>query len=100
MTTIIAGKTQFSGELKHYEFTADTASFEFYINRAVDMGATLRVEMPVPNPSMVEAITKSGLRGIANSTIDFNHNRIKVGSLGATKHFVRTETITPKGTLL
>lgn len=93
-TTIIAGKTQVTGELKDYEFSSDEAFFRFFINKNVDTGALVNIQLPVPNAAMVEAIKNAGLKGLVNATIDFNHNRIKMSG-GVMSNRIRRDPEAP-----
>ena len=81
MTTIVAGTTTITGDLKDYEFSDSGARFRFYVQRARDTGALVDIELPKPNEAMVEAIKNSGLKGLSSAIVDFNHNRIKITNL-------------------
>ncbi|NLF57097.1 MAG: hypothetical protein GX580_05625 [Candidatus Hydrogenedens sp.] len=92
--TLIAGKVTISGDIKAYEISESETNFSFYINKSVDSEAVIKVCLPSPNPAMLETIKVAGLRGLANAVVNFNENRIKLGSVGSilprSRHEIRS----------
>lgn len=89
-TTIIAGRTTITGDLKDYDFGETNTIFRFYINRAADPSGVISIEMPTPNPTIIQAVKTTGLRTLNNNaTVDFNNNRIKLIGAVTNPGFVR-----------